>query len=763
MLMPLDQRLDWPRYGGAVLGLLIAAAAARFSAERDGLAALGGWLFWCLVFLLCWLLRPTLHRGGDSKLPERAGNLVAGLSLFGFLFKLAVSGLLPALAFLLLAGQAALLLLAEKRQHLWLLLAAALAAVLFAAAESRSPLFLPCAAWFAFAALGLVSVDRAQLQEQRALAQPSAARGRSAGGALFAALSLLLALPLYLFLPKPEGLELGGMSAQSAHDYGRSDVRGDAYASDGLQGDGGEAMAAGGGEGGGAEGQPQALSPDDLDIRQPPRPQRALANDILMFVDSSQPLNLRSNLLDHFDKDRWSRQSATAARRPLQRGYYEVPGFDPEAPVIQQRIELVADLDARLPLAPGLRRLRFPAGELDEYADGSWRTLRPLRAPTQYSVESAPELRGGRYLLREAPPADPAPYLQLPQDLSPRIRELATAVAGSGDPLHQALALEQHLRSQYQYSFDTVITSQGVTPLDDFLFHTRRGHCEYFASALAVMLRSVGIASRLAQGFSLGARNPITGYYEVRRLQGHAWVEAYLPDYGWMMFEPTPFYPLPSPVEDAQVAAELERYLDQLARNAETLEPETLKAQLLGAARDSWKQLRHLLRQAATALAGPLRWWPALAVAAALLLLGGHLARLWLRDARDNRCVRALLARGAAGAPGPHIVAVAEALQAALAERGTPRAPGTPFAPYYQALQAAGSPLPAGFDDCFNAARYAGEQADAATTDDVAARVRRLLVEQPRPRLSRQLAAWRQGWRRLGVGRFPAGFRGNGG
>jgi len=756
VLMALDRRLDWARYGPALLQLLIAGAAARFSAERAPLAALGGFVFWLLLFLACGLLRT--RRRGEGLSPQTE-NLVAGLALLGFLFKLSTDGLVPALAFLLLASQAALLLLAERRQHLWLLLAAALAAVLFAAAESRSALFLPCAAWFAFAALGLLSRDRAEELAAMAQAQLHRPPSTAAGGGAFAALSLLLALPLYLWLPKPAALELGGLSAQSAHDYRAvgGDGGGDAQA--------GELEATGGGGDGRAQGTGPAAAPDESLELEGVQRSRALANDILMFVDSSAPVNLRAALLDRFEQDRWLRSGPAAQRRELQRGYYELPAAADDPPLLRQRIEIVADLqERRLPLAPALRRLRFPATELEQHADGSWSTLQPLRAPTVYSLEAAPTLLDGRYLLADPAPPDLSLYLQLPATLSPRITALAAEqTRGLDQPLQRALALEAHLRSSYQYSFDTVLSSQGVTPLEHFLFVSRRGHCEYFASALAVMLRSIGIPARLAVGYSLGARNPLTGYHEVRRLQGHAWVEAWLPQRGWIMLEPTPFYPLPAATGRKQVAAELERYLEEQARQAAAIDPEGLRTTLLGALNDTWKTLDHLLRRLGEAGSSLLRWAPA---ALGALLLGWpalRLLRLWHADHRDARETRALLAKAAADGGRSGILASAAALERTLAERGVPRAAGMAFAPYYAALCDAGLPLPPGFGAAFNRARYAeagGEPApQPAALAQIAALVEGLLTEQPRPRLAAQLQAWRQlaaGLRRRAEGPLPA-------
>lgn len=100
---------------------------------------------------------------------------------------------------------------------------------------------------------------------------------------------------------------------------------------------------------------------------------------------------------------------------------------------------------------------------------------------------------------------------------------------------------------EFSYSLSLEVEDPGVDPLEDFLFNRKSGHCEYFASALAIMLRAVGIHSRLVGGFKGGSYNPDSGCFEVRQLHAHSWVEAYLDDL-WMPLDPTP------PARDLSVA-----------------------------------------------------------------------------------------------------------------------------------------------------------------------------------------------------------------
>jgi protein-glutamine gamma-glutamyltransferase len=141
--------------------------------------------------------------------------------------------------------------------------------------------------------------------------------------------------------------------------------------------------------------------------------------------------------------------------------------------------------------------------------------------------------------------ADPLPrewrrhYLQLPR-LDPRIGDLTLRIVGTEtSPAVQARLVENYLRTHYGYTLDLPST-EPADPLAFFLFHRKKGHCEYFATAMAVMLRVLQIPTRMATGFQSGVYNPISQSQLVRTSDAHAWVEAWLPHRGWTTFDPTP-------------------------------------------------------------------------------------------------------------------------------------------------------------------------------------------------------------------------------
>jgi transglutaminase-like putative cysteine protease len=130
-------------------------------------------------------------------------------------------------------------------------------------------------------------------------------------------------------------------------------------------------------------------------------------------------------------------------------------------------------------------------------------------------------------------------YLQLPK-LDPRIPALAQEITRSATtPYDKAAAIERHLRTRYGYTLD-LSGSPGENPLAHFLFTRRAGHCEYFASAMTIMLRTLGVPARYVNGFLPGEYNDFGEDYIVRGSDAHSWVEVYFPEFGWVTFDPTP-------------------------------------------------------------------------------------------------------------------------------------------------------------------------------------------------------------------------------
>lgn len=143
------------------------------------------------------------------------------------------------------------------------------------------------------------------------------------------------------------------------------------------------------------------------------------------------------------------------------------------------------------------------------------------------------------FLPPELPLAQRNALLQLPA-IDARIPPLARQMtAGARSDSEKAMEIENHLRRDYGYTLD-LLPAEVADPLSNFLFDRKKGHCEYFASAMVVLLRTLGVPSRMVTGFQSGVYNPMTKLQVVRASDAHSWVEAWITGRGWITFDPTP-------------------------------------------------------------------------------------------------------------------------------------------------------------------------------------------------------------------------------
>ena len=251
-------------------------------------------------------------------------------------------------------------------------------------------------------------------------------------------------------------------------------------------------------------------------------------------------LRWRGVAFDHFDGITWSGMSAP--RRFLRRevaGDFGVGLPETGTPVLRQEIYLEPIGTDALFGAPRVLRmeLRAPALVVDDMGG-----LSTSHAPARlhYLVESEVESPDRRArAMATLSSAERVRYLQLPT-LSPEVAQLAHEIrAGAPDPQSTAERISTHLSTSYRYSL-ALKRQTSRPPLEEFLFVRRSGNCEYFAAALAVMLRSEGIPSRVVAGFQQGGWNPYGRYFMVRLSDAHSWVEAYIDGRGWVTFDPSP-------------------------------------------------------------------------------------------------------------------------------------------------------------------------------------------------------------------------------
>jgi transglutaminase-like putative cysteine protease len=289
-----------------------------------------------------------------------------------------------------------------------------------------------------------------------------------------------------------------------------------------------------------------------------------LSNALILYVKADEEVYLRSHVFDSFDGQSWHESLDTVEKHRASSGTFDFAPIADGKRYLRQSIIYEKVINARIVAANFPVRLRFPASVVAATDDGVISSPKTIQPGTRYTVFSESNWVFSHPASRREALHHRNEYLQVPETLDPRIDTLANELTRAQSPIEGAITLEQHLRENFEYTLDTAVSSQNVTPLGEFLFTTRKGHCEYFASALAIMLRLNNIPSRLVTGFSATNKNPLTGYFEVRGLDAHAWVEAYFPEYGWVSFEPTPAYFLPQPAEVTSTAESLKKYMEKL-------------------------------------------------------------------------------------------------------------------------------------------------------------------------------------------------------
>jgi transglutaminase-like putative cysteine protease len=289
----------------------------------------------------------------------------------------------------------------------------------------------------------------------------------------------------------------------------------------------------------------------------------------VMHIGSPRPekltgLKWRGNALSYFDGKQWTNRaiSWTPIGAGQWRACIDAPEHRQQGPYVDYEVELDATGSRALFFAGAPQIVRMVYSSLDCSGTDSFRLPESAPEGFRYEVysllEGPPELAPAGYFPRELPYETRSRNLELPP-LDPRIAALARSMtARAGTDLERARAIERRLRSDYVYALE-MPSHEPADPLADFLFTRRRGYCEYFASAMAVMLRTLGVPARIATGFQSGIYNPITGLRLIRASDAHAWVEAWIPGNGWTTFDPTP----PDPIGPAAgLLAQMNLYLD---------------------------------------------------------------------------------------------------------------------------------------------------------------------------------------------------------
>jgi transglutaminase-like putative cysteine protease len=275
-----------------------------------------------------------------------------------------------------------------------------------------------------------------------------------------------------------------------------------------------------------------------LSLEQAPPDEVALRVQLAApLPDSLWPHYWRARVLNLYSGRSWTTDARVSPQEPGSLLDTPFPGA-----IVQEVEDAFPDRQLVIGL-PDVLDVSIPTNA-ERLADGTLVALTEREPATHYRVVSrlqefaAPPPPDG-------PPPDMSAYLGLPGDLPPRVMELARAIVGDRSSAYaRALALEEYLRA-LPYRYQVQPLPRAGDAVDQFLFDMRQGYCTYYASAMAIMARSLGIPARVATGYFTGTYDRSSATYIVHEADAHAWPELYI-DGRWMPFEPTPIRPLPA-------------------------------------------------------------------------------------------------------------------------------------------------------------------------------------------------------------------------
>jgi protein-glutamine gamma-glutamyltransferase len=288
---------------------------------------------------------------------------------------------------------------------------------------------------------------------------------------------------------------------------------------------------------------------DNVDLRFRGR----LGSAVVMYIRTGAPAYWRGLTFDTYRNGTWTVSPAKAGSFKTFHSYVDTrnlgnTAIGPQLGDFVQTVRIVRSMPGVIYTAEPVESLYYPAAEIREDGFGDFYAPAPHKAGTTYSVVShLPDYTpvSLRATETELPDQPPGPYYDT-GNLSPRAKALARQFIDGFDPRTErydaVIALAQHLQAGYRYTLATPPAPAGVDPVDYFLFDTRYGYCEMFATAAALMLRSVGVPTRLVTGYDPGQYNSTLDQTIIRESDAHAWIEVYFQGHGWVPVDPTPSF-----------------------------------------------------------------------------------------------------------------------------------------------------------------------------------------------------------------------------
>jgi len=628
----------------------LAAIVAQGSLRSNPLELLMQVIFWGVLLGLSlsfgWQYRNKQYRNKpNSKLPEQLTNGAALLGMAIFLYQIMngdlTAGLLLVLSCLLIGLSFSL----GKQRSLYFSLAASTVLLLYAASISRSSSFIVYLIIFSLAAVIVLASNfyltknKQQVTSQINKQHVTTDFPYKLPITILTVTILLITTALYLFVPRPDAIHWGSFPAGGGQ-YEAKDDWPKKKEKEGKKGNKNKSKNESEKKSESSEQPEQSEDPqendpnafsyegfaDELALNKSSsedsnqgtggKAAKDNYNRLLFYMEGKDPQYLRGKVFDYFDGLSWKTTHQTQSRLDQESAKFSITP-EVKAPYDQYTITVVANIASNSVYLPAATAdLKFPGNAIAINNYGAVTAPRPLRKNTFYSFNV--ERDGFKIRGR---PVDPiqtmsAPdakelsrYTQLPDDIGDQFIILSKSITkNSSNRLEKAGKVEEFLRSNYKYSLESVFSSQGKIPLEEFLFDTKLGHCEYFATAMVTLMRAQDIPARLVTGFSVSEYNPVTGYYEARSLNAHAWAEVWVESIGWVTYEATPAYPLPKPSETQNVSESIEDYLEERSNHSELIDPNSLTTALLNTAKYAFEQFNLILNKAWNSTKAGLSW-----------------------------------------------------------------------------------------------------------------------------------------------------------
>jgi transglutaminase-like putative cysteine protease len=278
------------------------------------------------------------------------------------------------------------------------------------------------------------------------------------------------------------------------------------------------------------------------------------SDDVILHVRATAPDFWRAEAFDRWDGQVWTRSRDLRSRFPTFGSGYVNPGVGDEdigGETFVQHFRVEAPYIGAIFGAYRIDEVDAPSASIIVHGDGSIELPSPLGKGAEYTVVSVRQHVTSE-LLRDHDPLDGAlppyiarPYLQLPEAVPDRVTALAHEITdGAPTTYDKVRAIESWMRDNTTYTRDIPPLPEDADAVDQHLFVDRRGFCEQIATSTAVLLRSVGVPARVADGFVPGEESLLGGEFTVTAKDAHAWVEVWFPGVGWQAFDPTASVPL---------------------------------------------------------------------------------------------------------------------------------------------------------------------------------------------------------------------------